>query len=204
MNAVPTSLSSPRTTRIIFWVGVALLIAALVVFIIKKTQHNSAPATSKSSAADVLNAKKLIQHPKRQAPVTTSASWARVPASAKLAVRNFIIDGAGERNLAAAWRYTHPSLRQGFTFKQWVHGNTLPFQVFPEMNFKVPMSFSLSQWNGHDLLAEVGVASKYKTGRGGYVFDVGATKVGKRWLVNYWFPKYTPPVRATTGSFGSG
>jgi hypothetical protein len=204
MNAVPTSLSSPRTTRIMFWVGVALLIAALVVFIIKKSQHSAAPATSKGSPSDVLQAKKLINKPQRAPQVTTSATWAKVPASAKLAVRQFIIDGAGERNLAAAWSVTHPSLRQGFTLRQWVHGNTLPFQVFPEMNFKKPMSFSLTEWDGRNLLADVGVASKYKTGRGGYVFSVGATKVGKRWLVNYWFPKYTPPVRATTGSFGSG
>jgi hypothetical protein len=202
MNAVSTSLSSPRATRIIFWIGAALLVAALVVFIIKKSQHTTA-APAKGSASDVLQAQKLTQNPSRQPEVTTSASWSQVPASAKLAVKSFIIDGAGERNLAAAWRYTHPSLRQGFTLKQWVHGDTLPFQVFPQMNFKVPMSFSLAQWNGHDLLAEVAVASKYKTGRGGYVFDVGATKVGKRWLVNYWFPKYTPPVRADPSqSFG--
>lgn len=204
MNAVSTSLSSQRTSRIIFWVGAALLVAALVVFIVNKSHHGSSPAASKSAAAQVKEAQTLIHQPKRQAQVASNGTWAKVPASAKLAVSRFIVDGAGERNLAAAWAVTHPSMRQGFTYKQWVHGNALPFQVFPEMNFKVPMSFSLSHWNGHDLLAEVGVASKYKTGRGGYTFEVGATKVGKRWLVNYWMPKYTPPVRATTGSFGSG
>jgi hypothetical protein len=204
MNAVSTSMSSQRTTRIIFWAGIALLIAAVVVFIIKKSQHSSNPAAAKSASAQVAQAKKLINQPKRAPQVTTSASWAKIPASAKLAVSRFIVDGAGERNLAAAYGVTAPSFRQGFTLKQWVHGDSLPFQVFPEMNFKTPMSFSLSQWDGRNLLAEVGVDSKYTTGRGGYVFEVGATKIGKRWLVNYWFPKYTPPVRATTGSFGSG
>jgi hypothetical protein len=205
MNAVSTSrLSSQRTTRIIFWFGAALLVAALVVFIIKKSHHSSNPAAAKNAAAQVAQAKKLINEPQRQAQVAKNADWAKIPASAKTAVKTFIVDGAGERNLAAAYAVTAPSFRQGFTKNQWVHGNALPFQPFPEMNFKVPMSFTLTQWDGKNLLADVGVDSTYKTGRGGYTFTVGAAKVGKRWLVNYWFPKYTPPVRATTGSFGSG
>ena len=158
----------------------------------------------KTIAAQVAQAKKLIQNPQRTAQVAKNADWAKIPVSAKTAVKTFIVDGAGERNLAAAYPVTAPSFRQGFTLKQWVHGDSLPFQVFPEMNFKVPMSFTLTQWTGKSLLADVGVDSKYTTGRGGYIFTVGAAKVGKRWLVNYWFPKYTPPVRATTGSFGSG
>ena len=206
MNAVSTSrLSSQRTTRMIFWLGAALIVAAVVVFIIKKSHHGSTnPTAAKSASAQVKQAQKLINDPKREAQVAKNADWAKVPASAKAAVKTFIVDGAGERNLAAAYPVTTRDFRQGFTLKQWVHGSALPFQVFPEMNFKVPMSFTLTQWDGRNLLADVGVDSKYKTGRGGYIFSIGATKVGKRWLVNYWFPKYTPPVRATTGSFGSG
>jgi hypothetical protein len=206
MNAVSSSrLSSPRTSRIIFWLGAALLVAALVVFIINKSHHNSSnPAAAKSAAAQVKQAKQLIQHPERKAQVAKNADWAKIPASAKVAVKTFIVDGAGERNLAAAYPVTTASFRQGFTLHQWVHGDSLPFQVFPEMNFKVPMSFTLTQWDGKNLLADVGVDSKYTTGRVGYIFSVGAAKVGKRWLVNYWFPKYTPPVRAIPGAFGSG
>jgi hypothetical protein len=205
MNAVSTSLSSPRATRIIFWIGAALLVAALVVFVIKKSQH-SAPATAKGSPSDVLNANKLTNAP-RTAPVTTDKTWAQVPASAKTAVRTFIVDGAGERNLAKAWAITHPSLRGGFTFNQWVHGDSLPFTPYPEIDLKQPMSFSLSYWTGKEFVAEVGLGSTHKTGRGAYTFDVGAVKVGKgakaRWLVNYWMPKYTPPVRADPSqSFG--
>ena len=205
MNAVSSSrLSSPRTSRIIFWLGAALLVAALVVFIIRKSHHSSNPAAAKNSAAQVAKARQLINKPTRTPQIAKNADWAKIPASAKFAVKTFIVDGAGERNLAAAYPVTAPSFRQGFTLRQWVHGSSLPFQVFPEMNFKVPMSFTLTQWDGRNLLADVGVASKYKTGRVGYIFSVGATKVGKRWLVNYWFPKYTPPVRAIPGAFGSG
>ena len=194
-------MSSQRTTRIIFWVGIALLIAAIAVFIIKKSQggSNAAPA-AKSSSGSVLSQSEFQKQSEKAQALDTNKKWAQLPASARLAVRTFIVDGAGERNLASAWRYAGPEIRQGFTYKQWVHGNQLPFQVFPQMNFKLPISYTLTSWNGHELLADVGVASTYKTGRGGYTFTIGAAKAGQgskaHWLVNYFLAKYTPPVRA--------
>jgi hypothetical protein len=210
MNVVQSSLSSPRASRIIFWLGIALVIAAVVVFIVKKSHDGSSSAApaGKAAGGSVLNQDQFQkQMAKRQPDIQTTKKWATVPAPAKLAVRRFIVDGAGERNLARAWQYTHPELRGGLTFKQWVHGGELPFTPFEQMNLKIPMSITLTEWSGHDLLAEVGIASTDKTGRGAYVFNVGATKVGTgakaHWLVNYFMPLYTPPVRADpTQNFG--
>ena len=78
------------------------------------------------------------------------------------------MDGAGERNLAHAWPYMHADLRGGLTFKQFVHGGQLPFTPFEQMNLKIPMSITLTEWSGHDFLAEVGIASTDKVGRGAY------------------------------------
>src|SRR5438093_10002831 len=123
MNAVQPSLSSPRFTRILFWVGVALLIAAIVVFVIKRSGDSSS-----SSAAPSTPAKQSALNPnalqgKRQTEIHTNKKWSQLDPSAKAAVRTFIFDGAGEHNLARAWHITAPSIRQGFTYKQWVHGN---------------------------------------------------------------------------------
>jgi hypothetical protein len=210
MNVVQSSLSSPRTSRIIFWLGAALVVAAVVVFIVKKSSDggSSSAAPAAKGSGSILSADQFQKEMgKRQTDIQTSKKWATVPASAKLAVRRFIVDGAGERNLARAWQYTHPELRGGLTYKQWIHGNQLPFTPFEQMNLKIPMSITLTEWNKHDLFAEVGIASSDKVGRGAYVFNVGATKVGTgahaRWLVNYWMPLYTPPVRADpTQNFG--
>jgi hypothetical protein len=203
MNAVQSSLSSQRTSRIIFWVGVALVIAAAVVFIIKKSDNGSSSASSPAAKApaSIPSSDQFQREMSKRTPdIHTRKKWGQIPASARLAVRRFIIDGAGERNLARAWQYTTPDLRGGLTYKQFVHGNQVPFTPFEQMNLKIPMSITLTQWSGHDFLAEVGIASTDKVGRGAYVFNVGGTKVGKgahaRWLVNYWMPLYTPPVRA--------
>jgi len=209
MNVVQSSLSSPRTSRIIFWLGAALVVAAVVVFIVKKSNDGgSSSAAPAAKSGSILSADQFQKEMgKREPDVHTNKKWETVPAPARVAVRRFIVDGAGERNLARAWQYMHPDIRGGLTFKQFVNGNELPFSPFEQMNLKIPMSITLTEWSGHDFLAEVGIASTDKVGRGAYTFNVGATKVGKgahaRWLVNYWMPLYTPPVRADpTQNFG--
>jgi len=204
MSAVQPSLSSPRTSRIIFGLGVALLIAAVIVFIVKRDHgSSSATPTTKPAAAEAksngLNPGSL-QKNQRQADVQTSKKWSQVEPGAKLAVQTFIRDGAAEKNLASAWKYTSPSLRQGFTLHQWVHGNALPFQVYPEMDAKIPPSITLVTWSPRSLEAEVGLASTYKKGRTAHTFQIGAEKVGTgakaHWVVTYWNALYTPPVHA--------
>ena len=38
------------------------------------------------------------------------------------------------QNLALSWKLTHPSLKQGYTYKQWLTGN-IPVQFFPRKAF---------------------------------------------------------------------
>ena len=196
MNAVQPSLSSPRFTRILFWAGVALLIAAIVVFVIKRSGDSNSPSAAPSSKAQSSALNPNALQGQRQTEIHTNKKWSQLDPQAKIAIRTFIFDGAGEHNLARAWRYADPSIKQGFTFNQWVHGNELPFQVFPELNRKVPASYTLTEWSPREFLAEVGLGSTHKTGRQAYTFQIGAHKVGSRWLVNYWMALYTPPVRA--------
>jgi hypothetical protein len=165
----------------------------------------SAAPTGPEAKANSLNPSLL--NGQRQPQIHTDKKWSQLDPKAKVAVRTFIFDGAGEHNLARAWHVAAPSIRQGFTYKQWVHGNELPFQVFPELNRKVPASYTLTEWSPRSFLAEVGLGSTHKTGRQAYTFQIGGQKVGTgakaRWLINYWMTLYTPPVRADPSqSFG--
>jgi hypothetical protein len=203
MNAVQPSLSSPRFTRILFGVGVALLIAAIVVFVIKRSgDSNSTPNTAPSAKSQVSGLNPNPLQGQRQPDIQTTKKWSQLDPAAKAAVRTFIFDGAGEHNLARAWHVAGPEIRQGFTYNQWVHGNALPFQVFPELNRKVPASYTLVQWSPRSFLAQVGLGSTHKTGRQAYTFQIGGAKVGGRWLINYWMTLYTPPVHANPSDFG--
>src|SRR5262249_34916070 len=140
MSAVPSSLSSQRNlSRIALWVGIGLLIAAIVVFVVRQSHDSGSSSSSNNSSSTATHSKASALNPtsyqgQRQADVQTTKKWSQLDPKAKVAVRSFIFDGAGLDNLARAWRYTDPSIRQGFTFNQWIHAKALPFQVFPELN----------------------------------------------------------------------
>jgi hypothetical protein len=194
-----------RSRRWLTWLGVLLVVVAVIVVVKKR---DNGPSSAKSTSGSVLSQDQFEREMAQDRPnIDTERTWEQVPASARLAVRRFVIDGAGERNLARAWKYAHSDLRGGLTYDQWLHGSQLPFTPFTQMNLKLPLLFTLTQWSGHDLLAEVGIASTDKSARNAYSFNVGATKVGKgahaRWLVNYWMPLDKLPVRADpTQNFG--
>ncbi len=206
MNVVQTSLSSPRFSRILFWIGALLLVAAIVVFIIKRSDNGSSSAVqSQGKAASAINPQQLL-HQNRQAPTGTSKKFSQIDPQARLLVKRFIVDGAAEKNLARAWTEAHPSLREGFTKHEWIYGDALPFQVFPQLDTTKPVSVTLRTWSRRAFIADIGLASTQKIGRGAFTFQIGAVKVGKgakaRWLVNYWMPLYTPPVHANPSDFG--
>jgi hypothetical protein len=200
--------SSVRFRRWLVWLGLLAVVAAIVV--VKKSANGSSRSTSsaKSASGSILSQDQFEKEMEQDEPnINTDRKWEQIPASARVAVRRFVIDGAGERNLARAWKYTNSELRGGLTYNQWLHGSQLPFTPFTQMNLKLPLVFTLTEWSAHDFLAEVGIASTDKRSHGLYKFNVGATKAGKgayaRWLVNYWMPLEKIPLRADpTQNFG--
>jgi hypothetical protein len=194
-----------RSRRWLIWLGVLMVVAAIVVVV---KRRDSGSSSAKNTSGGILSQDQFEREMAQDRPnVDTDRMWEQIPASARVAVRRFVIDGAGERNLARAWKYAHSDLRHGLTYDQWLHGGQLPFTPFTQMNLKLPLVFTLTEWSGRDLLAEVGIASTDKRARNAYTFNVGATKVGKgahaRWLVNYWMPLDKLPVRADpTQNFG--
>ena len=194
--------SSIRFRRWLLWIGLLAAVAAIVV--VKKGDNGSSTSSAKSGSGGILSQDQFEKELEQDQPnIDTDRKWEQLPASARTAVRRFVIDGAGERNLARAWKYTHSDLRGGLTYNQWLHGSQLPFAPFTQMDLKLPLVFTLTEWSAPDFLAEVGIASTDERSRGLYKFNVGATKVHARWLVNYWMPLDKIPLRADpTENFG--
>jgi hypothetical protein len=190
-----------RSRRWLIWLGVLMVVAAIIVVKKRDNGSSSSASSAKSASGHILSQDQFEREMAQDRPnVDTDKMWEQIPASARVAVRRFIIDGAGERNLARAWKYAHSDVRGGLTYDQWVHGSQLPFTPFTQMDLKMPLVFTLTEWSGHDFLAEVGIRSTDPRVLNAYSFNVGATKVGKgahaRWLVNYWMPLDKLPVRA--------
>ena len=79
-------------------------------------------------------------------------------------IKTFIGTAVARRNLGTSWDVVSPTLKRGYTPKQWAHG------------------------------AEKGVSTRPVT------FQLGLVRGPKGsahpWVVDYWMPRWTPPVPA--------
>lgn len=205
MSSVQSTLSSPRTTKILFWVAAAVLAAGIAVLVIKLSDRGSSssaapkhnPAVAKNQGPNELPGAHGYTGP----PVKKLKD---VPAQALTAVRTFILGAAGRENLAAAWRVSAPEIKNGQSRKEWMTGN-IGVVWFPAKNVDAELKGNTSVVKGstmNEITLLMGITPKDSTGMKPASFWVGVHPVGKganqRWLVDYFFPKWSPKLPDTT------
>jgi hypothetical protein len=194
MNGVQSALSSPRFSRILFWLGAAVLAAGLAVLIVKLASRGSShpvvikpPSSAHLSGQSAKDQQLLAQ--------STIKSYAKVDPLAKQALRTFIISAVARKNLGASYKVAAPAIRHGYTLAKWKRG-TLPVPVYPVYKFDKTADFRLAFGNSTDLLIDVHVVAAPKEKQKPATFRVGLKRFGsgadRRWLVNYLLPIYTP------------
>jgi len=196
MNTFQTALSSPRVSRILFWLGAAVLAAGVVVMIIKLVPGSSGSETAPSAgfkpALPAANPARLKTSSGK--PVTT---FRQLDPSAKLAVRKFVTTAVTRTHLAESWSYLAPSMKKGYTLKTWVKGD-IPVVPYPVWKYDELTQYQLIQANKKEITVDMSVSAAPKDKQRPLVFRIGLEKVGTgnhgRWLVNYWMPRYTPIV----------
>jgi hypothetical protein len=116
----------------------------------------------------------------------------------QLTAATFIKTAVARKNLVEGWTVTHPELRAGTTYKEWLQGTSsvVPFPV----DLSVAPTFRVDE--SYERRAELEVivtprpGSSYKHPQ---LFFVGLKAKGraakKHWLVYYWGPRAVPPVR---------
>jgi hypothetical protein len=80
------------------------------------------------------------------------------------------------------------------TYKQWINADSHTFVPYQVYEFDRLSRFHLEYAHANEILATVSLSANPKLRQRPVVFAVGLTKSHGRWLVNYWMPKYTPPV----------
>ena len=113
-------------------------------------------------------------------------------------LREFILTAVDRRDVGRSWDISAPSLREGFTKKQWSNGN-LPVVPYPAAN-KGLGRWSFVQYSYADTVGlEVFLFPKPGSGWSAMTADVELVK-GKdgKWRVDYWMPKkfHGPPAVA--------
>jgi hypothetical protein len=88
-------------------------------------------------------------------------------------------------------------VKAGWTFQQWSHAKALPIIPYQIDNVD-RVEYYLDYASQQEILVEVGVSAPRELKIRPVTFQLGLVPVGKgttkRWLVDYWMPRWTPPL----------
>jgi len=199
LNAFQTALSSPRFNRGLLWFS-ALVLAAGVLLVATKL----AGGTDKTSVRPDPNFRPAL--PAKQTPLkntngVTIKKFEQLDTTTRQTIRTFLATAVARENLDRSWAVIAPSMRQGYTFDEWSHASALPIVPYPNADVKTAQYY-LDYASTKEILIEVGLSVRPETPlelrTRPVAFQLGLVPVGKgakkRWLVDYWMPRWTPPL----------
>jgi hypothetical protein len=182
-------LKSPRWRRRLVWP--AALIAVGVPLVILGV-HYSSPGNP--GAATGPNIKVPGYSQPKSAPFTKARQR-----EVSRVLRQFILTAVDRQNVGSSWAISAPSLREGFTRKQWSKGD-LPVVPYPAADRGLGKGYvEYSQTDAVGL--EVYLFPQPGSGYSALTADVELVKGDDgRWRVSYWMPKkfHGPPALAKT------
>jgi hypothetical protein len=196
MESVAARFSSPRFQRYMLWVGVAVFIigAAVLTFTLvggSDTATNSAPD---KGFHPKLPAKSV---PLRNADGATVKTFTQLDPAIRQDIKTFIATAVARKHLGNSWTVVAPSLRSGYTKQSWTKGDALPVVPYPGVDTE-HVEYFLDYASTKEILIEVGLAGKPGVSTRPVTFQLGLVPAGTskshHWLVDYWMPRWTPPV----------
>jgi hypothetical protein len=150
--------------------------------------HYSTPGKQENATGPDINVPGYTQ-PKK-APFTAARRREIAPV-----LRSFILTAVDRQNVGTSWSISAPSLREGFTRKQWNSGD-LPVVPYPAQDRGLGTGYV--EYSYTDAVGmEVYLFPKPGSGYSQLTADVELVR-GKngKWLVDYWMPKkfHGPPA----------
>jgi hypothetical protein len=195
MNVVEKALSSARFNRLIFWSGLVVLAAGALVLVLK-----FAGGSDNTSANPDKGFKPQLQkatHPLKNAKGVTVKTYWQLDPQVRSTIKTFIATAVRREHLDKSWSTVAPSLKKGYTYDSWRHASALPVVPYPHADVS-GLQFYLDYASDKEILAEVGVSAPEKYNLRPTTFQIGLVPVGagvqKHWLVDYWMPRWTPPL----------
>jgi hypothetical protein len=181
-------VSSPRRRRRLLQVAFVLGVAAPLIFL---GVHFSSPGNPGNANGPLVNEDN--SQPKK-------ASFTKQDQHAVHEVlRQFVLTAVDRQDVGRSWEISAPSLREGFTRKQWTNGD-LPVVPYPAANRGLG-DWSYVQYSYQGLVGlEVFLFPKPGSGWSAMTADVELVKGHDgKWRVDYWMPKrfHGPPSLST-------
>ncbi len=178
-------LSSPRRRRRLLRLGI---VVGILVPLIVLGIHFSQPGNPENATGPNINVPGYSQP--KNAPFTARRRREIAPV-----LRQFILTAVDRQNVGSSWDISAPSLREGFSRKQWNRGD-LPVVPYPALDKGLGTGYV--EYSYTDAVGmEVYLFPKPGSGYSELTADVELVK-GKdgKWLVDYWMPKkfHGPPA----------
>ena len=188
MNTSQSTISSPRNQRIMFLVGLAVLIAGVVFLIVKLVGGSDSTATAPDKGFTPTLPPKTTALTANGVKVT---SYAQLPSEVKQAIVGFVVPGVLNNNYGPSWKYTAPNITRGASQHKWATVDAR--SVIPLPGYTLDgVKYKLEDATTKDVLVTLTMQpSKPSVGRP-IPMRIGLRPYGKgadkRWLVNYWLP----------------
>jgi hypothetical protein len=192
MNSVAERFSSPRFQRYLLWAGVVVLaIGAAVLVATVMGGQSGAPVKNDEGFHPTLPAKST---PLRNSDGVLIKTYTQLDPKIRSAVTTFIGTAVAREHVDQSWNVVAPTLKAGYTAAQWKKADDLPVVPYPGVDVK-HVQYYLDYASTKEILVEVGLAGKPGVSTRPVTFQLGLVPgQNGRWLVDYWMPRWTPPV----------
>jgi hypothetical protein len=196
MSVFQTALSSARFSRFLMWGSGIVLFVGVVVLLMSLVKGNDTTAVNPDKGFHPqLPAK---SSPLQNAQGVTITKYKELDPEVRSTIRTFLATAVTRKHVDASWGVIAPSLRQGCTFKSWSHAKALPVIPYPIADVD-STDYFLDYASTREILLEVGVSAPPALKMRPTSFQLGLVPVSagrekKVWRVNYWMPRWTPPL----------
>jgi hypothetical protein len=195
MSSFQTALSSARFNRYRMWFSALVLAAGVAFLLIKLIPGNDKTSVGADKGfVPTLPAKSQPLTNAKGAPIKT---YKELDPQVRATIRTFLASAVARRHLDKSWPVIAPSMKQGYTLQSWSHAKALPIVPYPIENVD-STQYYLDYASTKEILLEVGVSAPAAKKLRPVAFQLGLVPRGKgadrHWLVNYWMPRWTPPI----------
>jgi hypothetical protein len=193
MNSVAETFNSPRFQRYLLWFGVAVLLvgAAALTFTLAGGSDTKTHVNPDKGFHPTLPAKST---PLKNSDGVLIKTYTQLDPQIRSAVKTFIGTAVAREHVDQSWNVVAPTMKAGYTPAQWKKADNLPVVPYPGVDTK-HVSYYLDYASTKEILVEVGLAGKPGVSTRPVTFQLGLVPgTGGRWLVDYWMPRWTPPV----------
>jgi hypothetical protein len=164
-----------RITKVLPYVAALVLVAggiAVLIAYFGNTAHEATPKTPPGSVVD-------NSIPPKTVPV---------PDGAKSVAAKYITSAMTRQNLPLSWKLTHPSLKAGYTYKEWLTGN-IPVQYISRKSF-AGATYKVQWSHPNDVMLDVYIFGKPASLGQAFFIELkpAVTDGKKKWLVSYVVP----------------